>query len=117
MVGPVGDPRLLAWKLRELAFEEIAEALAGDIDVPAVAVDEVHRHIERIVEVALVAETVLEHEGQHPGAVGVGVLPDVAAEALVAVRLALGEWRIGEERRRDRLKRQADTKLLHHVGF
>ena len=52
-----------------------------------------------------------------PGAVGVGVLPDMAAEALVAVGLALGERRVGEQRGRDRLERQADTELLHHVGF
>ena len=36
---------------------------------------------------------------------------------LIAVRLALGEWRVGEERGGDRLERQADTELFHHVGF
>ena len=117
MVGPVGEPRLLARQLRQLAVEEVAEALAGDVDVLAVAVDEVHRHIEHVVAVALVAEAVLEHERQHAGAVGVGVVPDVAAEALVAVGLAFGERRIGEQRGRDRLQRQADAELLHHVGF
>ena len=91
--------------------------LAGDVDVLAVAVDEVHRHIERIVAVALVAEPVLEDEGQHAGAVGVGVFPDVAAEALVAVGLAFRERRVGEERGGDRLQREADAELLHHVGF
>ena len=47
----------------------------------------------------------------------VGVFPDVAAEALEAVGLALGERRIGEQRGRDRLQREADAELLHHVGF
>ncbi len=104
-------------KLRQFAVEEGAEALARDVDVLAVAVDEVHRHIERIVEVALVSEAVLEHEGQHAGAVGVGVFPDVAAEAAVAVGLALGQRRVGEQGGRDRLEREADAELLHHVGF
>ena len=117
MVGPVGDRRLLAGKLREPAVDEVLEALAGDIDVLAVAIDEVHRDIQRIVAVALVPEPILEDEGQHSGAVGVGVFPDTAAEALVTVGLAFGERRIGEERGRDRLQGQADAKLLHHVGF
>src|ERR1044072_4534881 len=46
MVGEVADPRLLAGKLRQFALEEGAKALAGDVDILAVAVDEVHRHIE-----------------------------------------------------------------------
>ena len=41
----------------------------------------------------------------------------MAAEALVAVGLAFGERRIGEQRGGDRLERQADAELLHHVGF
>ena len=103
--------------MRQLAVEEIAEAFAGDVDIFAVAEDEIHRHVERIVAVAFVAEAVLEDEGQHAGARRVGVFPDVAAEALVAVGLALGERRVGEERGGDRLQRQADAEFLHHVGF
>ena len=75
MVGQVGQPRLFAGQLRQLAVEEVAEALAGDVDILAVAEDEVHRHVERIVAVALVAEAVLEHERQHAGAVAGRCLP------------------------------------------
>ncbi len=107
----------LAGQRGQLAVQEVAERLAGDVDVFAVAVDEVHRHVEHVVEVALEAEAVLEHERQHAGAVGVGVGPDVAAEGLEAVGLALGERRVGEQRGGDRLQRQADAELLHHVGF
>src|SRR5207248_5575964 len=53
---------------------------------------------------------------QHARAAGVGVFPDVAAEALEAVGLAPGEWRVGEERGRHRLESEADTEFLHHVG-
>ena len=109
--------RLLAGQRRQLAGEEIAEALARGVDVSAVAEHEVHRHVEHVVEVALVAEAVLEHERQHAGAVRVGVRPDVAAEAEEAVGLAFGERRIGEQRGRERLQRQADAELLRHVGF
>ena len=35
----------------------------------ALAHDEIHRHVERPVDVALEAEAVLEGEGQHAGAV------------------------------------------------
>ena len=48
-----------------LPGEEIAERGAGDVDVAAVAVDEIHRHAERIVDVALEAHAGLEHERQH----------------------------------------------------
>ena len=117
MIDPVGQRRLFAGQLRQLAVEESRGSSRRRRRYIAVAVDEVHRHIERIVAVALVAEAVLEHERQHAGAVGVGVFPDVAAEALVAVGLAFGERRVGEQRGGDRLQRQADAELLHHVGF
>ena len=68
MVVPVVHRRLLAGQDRQFALQEIAEAEARRVDIAAVAVDEVHRHIERIVGVAFVAEAVLEHERQHAGA-------------------------------------------------
>ena len=37
--------------------------------------------------------------------------------AEVAVGLAFGERRIGEQRGGERLQREADAELLHHVGF
>jgi hypothetical protein len=58
-------------------FEEVAEAAAAGVDVAAVAVDEVHRHVEHVVDIALEAEAVLEHEVEHAGAVGIGVGPDM----------------------------------------
>ena len=117
MIGEIGDPGLLAGKAGQAAIQEIAEGLAGDVDIMAVAVDEIHRHIERVIEIALVAEAVLEHEGQHAGAVRIGVRPDVGAEGEEAVGLALGEGRIGEERGGERLQGEADLKLARHVGF
>ena len=117
VVGPVGDRRLFAGKLGKLAVEEGAEAFAGAVDVAAVAHDEIHRHVERVVAVAFVAEAVFEHLRQHAGAVGVGVGPDVAAEGFEAVGLAFGQRRIGEQRGGERLEGQADAEFLHHVGF
>ena len=64
-----------------LPCQEIAERGAGDVDVAAVAIDEVHRHVERILDVAVVAHAALEHERQHAGAVAVGVAPDLASAA------------------------------------
>src|SRR5688572_8694719 len=73
MIDPVAQPRLLAGKRRQPAVQEIAEALPGGVDILAVAEDEIHRHVERIVAIALVAEATLEHERKHSGAVRVGV--------------------------------------------
>ena len=109
--------RQLARPRRQLALEEVLEILARGIDVLAVAIDEVHRHIEHVVGVALEAEAVLEDEGQHAATVGIGVGPDVAAVALVAHRLAFLERRVGEQRGGQRLQRQRDTEFLDHVGF
>ena len=109
--------RLFARKRRQLAVDEVAEALARGVDILAVAEDEVHRHVERIVAVALVTEALVEHEGKHSGPRRVGVFPDMASEALVAVGLAFRERRVGEQGRRDRLQGEADTELLYHVGF
>ena len=89
MVGEIGDARLLAGQAGQAPVEEIAEGLAGDVDIMAVAEHEIHRHVERVIEIALIAEAVLEHEGQHAGAIGVGVRPDVAAEGEEAVGPAL----------------------------
>ena len=41
----------------------------------------------------------------------------MASKALIAVGLAFGERRVGEERGRDRLERQSDAELLNHIGF
>ena len=47
----------------------------------------------------------------------VRVEPDVRPHGQVAVRLAVGEGRIGEDRGGDGLQRQGHAQLLHHVGF
>ena len=117
VIGEIGHQRLLAGERRQAAVEKVAEGLAGDVEIFAVAVDEVHRHIERVIEIAFVAEPVLEHERQHAGAVRIGVRPDMAAEGEETVGLSFGEWRIGEERGGQWLEREPDAELARHVGF
>ena len=117
MVGPVGERRLLAGKNRQPPIEEIAKAEPSGVNIFPIAEHEIHRHVERIFAVALIAEPVVEHERQHPRARGVGVFPDMAAEAAETVGLALGEGRIGEQGGGDRLERQADAEFLYHIGF
>src|SRR3546814_4324622 len=87
MVDPVALARLFAGKRRKIALQEIPEGLAHRVDVPAVAVDEVHRHIERIIGIAIKAEPLLEHKGQHARPMGIGVGPDMAAIGKKAARL------------------------------
>ena len=117
MVLPVRHHRLLAGQGRQPAVEEVAERLAAGVDIAAVAVDEIHRHVEHVVDIALEPHAVLEHEGEDAAAVGVGVLPDMAAVGVVAAGLALDEGRIGEKRGGDRLEREADPHLADHVGL
>ena len=70
-IGQVGP------QLRVTLAEEGAEGLAVHRLVGPAANDEEHRHVERPLDVAPVAEVRLEGEGQQPGAVRVGVLPGV----------------------------------------
>ena len=79
MIVPIVHRRLLARQDRQFALEEIAERQASGVDVFAVAINKVHRHIERIVGVALIPKAILEHERQHPGPRRIGVGPDMAA--------------------------------------
>ena len=104
MIRPVLERGTHARQLRQLAFEKGAEALARCIVIVAVAVDEIHRHIERIIDIALIAHALLESERQHAGPVGIGVKPNGRAKALKAVGLSLRERRIGEKRGRHRLQ-------------
>ena len=101
----------------QLALHEVAERLASDVDILAVAIDEIHRHVEHVVDIALEPHAVLERERQGAAAVGIGVGPDMAAEAHEAVGLAVGEGRVREQCGRDRLQCQRHAQLLHHVRF
>ena len=115
VVGPVGQGRNLSRQGRKVALQEIAEGLAKRVDVLAVAVDEIHRHIEDILHPGLEPEAFVEDKGDHAGAGIVQMPPDIVAIAFHAVRLALEEGRIGEERIGHRLQRHGDAHLLDHV--
>ena len=114
VIPPIALRRFLARKHRQVAIEKIAEAEARRVDISALAEDEIHRHVEHVVDPSLVAEAVFEHEGEHPGAVRIGIRPDMAAIGQVTVGLPFGEGRIGEECRRQRLQRKAGAEFLHH---
>src|SRR3546814_16910476 len=86
--------RLLAGQDRQFALQEITERQPGGVDIAALAIDEVHRHIEHIVGVAFIAEALFEKERQHPRARRIGVRPAMAAVREIAVGLLLGEGRI-----------------------
>ena len=117
MVGPVLRRRTVAGQGVQLSVHEGAERLARQVDIGLAALGEIHRRVQRIVGVALIAEAVLEHEVQHPGAVRVGVGPDVGARRQEAVRPALGEGAVGEQGGGDGLQRQRGAELHHHVGL
>ena len=115
MIRPVGQERPLARQGGQAAVEEVAEALAQGIDIGPVSIDEVHRHVERVIDPALEAEAFLEDEGQHPRAIRIEVTPDAGAMGQDAGRPALEEGGVGEERRRHRLQRERDAQLGDHV--
>ncbi len=117
MVGPVAHRRQLAGKRGQLTTQKIAKALAQRVDVFAVAVDKIHRHIQHPIDIALIAHAGFKRERQHAGAAGIKIAPDARAPAFVAVGLALEEGGTGAKRGGHRLQRQRHAQLLHHVGF
>ena len=117
MVGPIFERRPQTREGRELARQEVAKRGASNVDIAAVAIDEIHRHIERIIDVALEAHAGLERERQQPGAVGIGVAPHLGAVGLKAIGPAVGEGRVGEQSGRHRLEREAGAHLGDHVGL
>ncbi len=117
MVGPVGDAGALSRQPGQLSVHQVAERLPGDIDIAVAALDEIHRHGQRVVDVALEPHPRLERPRQHPGAIAIRIAPDLRAKREIAVRPSLGERRICEHRGRHRLQRQRDPQLLHHVRF
>src|SRR6187200_2103935 len=117
MVGPVVERRPNAGQRLELARHEIAERGARHVDIVAVAIDEIHWHIERVVDIALEAHALLKGEGQKPGAIRISVAPHLGTVRPKAVGLTIGEGRVGEERGGDRLKREPDPELGYHVGL
>ena len=89
MVLPIGQRRLFTWKNRQFAFQKIFEIQPRRIDILAVAIDEIHRHIQHIIGILFIAKAVFEHERQHPCAARIGVGPDMAAIGEETIGLAL----------------------------
>ena len=117
MISPIRKRRNLARHRGQLAFKKITEGLAERIDIFAVAIDKIHRHIERVIHIALKPHTVLKDERQHTGARIVQVAPDIAAPGFMTVKLALKERRIGKQRDRNGLQCKRDAEFLDHVGL
>ena len=117
MVFPILSRRLFTRQSRQFTVEEIAEIHTQRIDERAIAHDKIHRHIKRIIDILLKAETVFKSKRQHAGAFRVGIGPDERALRHIAGRLAVNKGRIGKQRRRQRLQGQRNAQLFDHVGF
>ena len=87
------------------------------IDVAAVAIDEIHRHVEHVLDIALEPEARLEHERQHAAAVGIDVGPDVAAIAESPDGLPSTNGELAKSATATGCSARLDAELLHHVGF
>jgi hypothetical protein len=103
MVGPVADTRDVIGQRRQLAGHEIPKRLPARIDVSSVAVHEIHRHIEHVIDITFEPEARIEDKRQRATAVSVGIGPDVAAMTEQAGGSALDKRRIGEQRHRNGL--------------
>src|SRR3546814_19553115 len=84
--------RLLAGQDRQFALQEITERQPGGVDIAALAIDDVHRHIEHIVGVAFIAEALFENEREHHQWRRIGVRPESEA-----VRERSEARRVGKE--------------------
>ena len=117
MIGPIRKRRRFTGQCGQLALEEIAERLAKGVNIFAIAVDKIHRHIEHVFHVAFEPEIFVEHERQHTRAGIVQMTPNAGAPAFVAIWFAIKERRVGKQRSRHGLQRNRDAHFLDHVGF
>src|SRR5665811_468867 len=95
MVAPIVERGPRAGQRREPACEEIAERGAGRIGIASVAIDEIHRHIERYVDYALdVPMYFVYRDGRYTDAAG-ALFRDFLAGRLAALpgaRPTLDDW-------------------------
>ena len=91
MIGPIAQRRLLAGQRRQLALQKIAEGLAKCVDIFAIAVDKIHRHIERILHPSLKPKTLVKDERHHPSAGIIQIAPHQPAGGFHAIGLAVEE--------------------------
>ncbi len=117
MVCPILHRSALAGQGIDLALDEGAERLARQVVIDLAALGEIHRGIQRIVGIALIAEAILEDEIEHSGPVGIGIGPDIGAGAQEAVGATLGKGAVGEQGRGNGLQCQRGAELHHHVGL
>ena len=110
MVVPVAISSAFRREARAVFHPENRGSLARRVDIFPVAENEIHRHIERVIGIALIAETVFKYERQHAGAVRIGIGPDMAAVRKEAVRLAFSEGRIGKQRGPQAAAARGDTR-------
>ena len=117
MVFPVTNGGFFPREHRKLAFQKITEIKASCINIFAIPVNEIHRHVKHVIDILFIAEIGVEHERQHACPMRVGVRPDMASVRQEAVRLALKKRGIGEQCCCQRLQRQRCPELVRHVGF
>ena len=79
MIGPIGHGWRDAFGLCNVAIQKIAKAFARNVDIFAVAIDEIHRHAERVINIAFKTHAVFKHPGQHASARIIHIGPDLAA--------------------------------------
>src|SRR5690349_5781204 len=57
MICPVAHHRRDVFYVWNFALQKVAETTAGNVDVPSVAVDEIHRNVERVIYIAFERHT------------------------------------------------------------
>ena len=117
VVRPVGQSRPFARHLGQFTLQQRLEIGARDVVIGVAALHEIHRHFERVIDIALEPHAVLEREGQHAGAVGIGMQPDIRPHRSEAVWTIFRKGRICEQRGDERLERQRDAQLRNHIGL
>ena len=117
MVRPIIERRPLSGKVRQPPGQKVFKGGAGNVDVAAGAIDEIHGDVERIVRIALKTHARFKGERQHARAFPIRVAPDLATQRFEAVGPSFGEWRGGKQRRHDRLQSKRNAQFFDHVGF
>ncbi len=115
MQFPVRHTRELTWQRRQPSGQEIAEALAGAINIAPIPDDKIHRRIQQPFHIIFKTEPVIEDHGWNPRPDRIGIEPAASAPGQQTGRQALNERAGGEQGSDHGLKAISDTHLPRHV--
>src|SRR4029434_9441643 len=95
----------------------LPESHAGHVNVVMIADDEIHGHVQSVLNVVIEGNVRQEGKLEQTGPALVRIRPDMLSEAPIAIELPVANRRVGEHGNDNRCQPHAGAKLRHGVFF